>query len=268
MFSAVAQRVRRRVAVDVDEAGRDVQAGDVDLHERRSRSTGRRSRAMCPLCDADVGADRAGRRCRRRSCRGGESSSKRRPRLAAAPRRRAATTAAISRHGKRPAALIVRAFASVAAALARRLIGLESLADQIAVQPLEFAVVGDRLAPAQPLRAATPRAARRRRSPSNTSSTARFAVALAMPARSICIRTRTLPRRRIDVSVRAIASATRASSIARSSRRRVDRLVDGVAARGPCGRGAAGPALRTARAGRASSGRRGRRTCARRDGSR
>src|SRR5437762_1907371 len=56
--------------------------------------------------------------------------------------------------------------------------------------------------------------------PSNASFTACAAVAREIPARSICSRTRIFPRRRTDVSVRAIASATRASSIARASRSR------------------------------------------------
>ena len=92
--------------------------------------------------------------------------------------------------------------------------------DQVAIEPLKLAVVGDGLASAQPFAQRRLDAARSSSIVPKTSSTARLAVALSMPARSICIRTRTLPRRRMPVSVRAIASATRASSIARSSRRR------------------------------------------------
>ena len=88
----------------------------------------------------------------------------------------------------------------------------------------------------------------------NTSSTARLAVAAAMPALSICAPHAAAGRAAgCATSVRAIASATRASSIARSSLQARDGRVDGVRRRGRGGRGAGGPALRTARAGRASS---------------
>ena len=64
--------------------------------------------------------------------------------------------------------------------------------------------------------------------PSKTSSAARFAVALAMPARSICIRTRTLPRLRSG-GLGARDGFGDARVVDRALREQAgDRVVDGV----------------------------------------
>ncbi len=100
------------------------------------------------------------------------------------------------------------------------LVGAESLPDQVSIETAELGPVGR---PAHG-RAAVWRATASINASgsidSNTSSVARRAVARAIPACSIWRRTRSLPRRFTDACDRAIAAAIRASSIARSARRR------------------------------------------------
>ena len=104
----------------------------------------------------------------------------------------------------------------------------ESLGGEITVQPLEFLVVLDRVAPAQPLVQRGFDAARRRRSIRRPRrSHASRSTCRCRPSGSAAAR-ELRPRRRTLVSVRAIASATRASSSARSCAQPRDGIVDRV----------------------------------------